>query len=165
MRQIDNESNKYLDKLHERDRHYLTKLNMEKQYAAARCAMRADICMYGRSSSSGVESMNRANKLVREKTAVDILNAAILLLKLEGERFHMWKAKAWERDQPFTPRGMDIMAQVFEDVNAREYRMTVLEDVTLYIVSVTRNAAGAREYTEGCVQRISFWCMHMWCTC
>ena len=90
--------------------------------------------------------MNRANKLVREKTAVDILNAAILLLKLEGERCHTWKAKAWEWDHPFTPRGMDIMAQVFEDVNAREYRMTAQQDVTSYTVSVSRNAAGLREY-------------------
>jgi hypothetical protein len=38
------------------------------------------------------------------------------------------------------------MAQAFEDVNAREYRMTVLQDVTSYTVSVSRNAAGSREY-------------------
>ena len=82
--------------------------------------------------------MNRANKLVREKTAV---NAAILLLKLEGECYHTCKAKASEWDHPFTPRGMDIMAQVFEDVNAWEYRMTVQQDVTSYTVSVSRNAA------------------------
>ena len=146
MRQVNVEITKYLDKLHERDRHYLTKLENEKQYAAARCAMRPDVCMYGRSSSSGVESMNRANKLVREKTAIDILNAAILLLKLEGERYHTWKTKAWERDHPFTPRGMDIMSKVFEDVNAWDYRMSVLQDVTTYTVSVSRNAAGSREY-------------------
>jgi hypothetical protein len=56
-----------------------------KQYAAARCAMAPpDICIYGKSVSSGVEAMNRANKLVHEKTAMDPLNAAILLLQLEG---------------------------------------------------------------------------------
>jgi hypothetical protein len=54
--------------------------------------MAPDIQMYGQSASSGVESMNRANKpLVREKTAVDPLNAAILLLQLEGGRFNKWK--------------------------------------------------------------------------
>ncbi len=51
--------------------------------------MAPDIQMYGQSASSGVESMNRANKpLVREKTAVDPLNAAILLLQLEVGRFN-----------------------------------------------------------------------------
>ena len=59
MQQINAEINKHLDMLHERDRHYLMKLDKEKQFAAARCAMSPDICMYGRSSSSGVESMNR----------------------------------------------------------------------------------------------------------
>ncbi len=82
----------------------------------------------------------------REKTAIDILNAAILLLKLEGERYHTWKTKAWERDHPFTPWGMDIMAKVFEDVNAREYRMSVRQDVTSYTVSMSGNAAGLRDY-------------------
>jgi len=63
-----------------------------KQYAAARCAMAPDIRMYGKSASSGVEAMNHANKLVREKTAVDPLNAAIILLQLEGDRFNKRKA-------------------------------------------------------------------------
>ena len=42
--------------------------------------MAPDIRMYGKSASLGVEAMNHANKLVCEKTAVDIFNAAILLL-------------------------------------------------------------------------------------
>jgi hypothetical protein len=40
--------------------------------------------MFSKSASSGVESMNRANNLARQRTAVDILNALILLIKLEG---------------------------------------------------------------------------------
>jgi len=32
--------------------------------------------------------MNHANKLVRQKSVVDLLNAAILLLKLEGECYN-----------------------------------------------------------------------------
>ena len=90
------ESNRFLDELHPTDRHYLTKIDDTKQYPAARCAMGPGICMYGKSASSGVESMNRANKqLVRMKTAVDILNASLLLLKLEGDRFNAGKEKAW----------------------------------------------------------------------
>ena len=78
MQQLKAEEQKYIEQLHPTDRHYLTKVPDEKQYAAACCAMRNDICMYGRSASSGVEAMNRANKIVHEKTAVDMLNAAIL---------------------------------------------------------------------------------------
>jgi hypothetical protein len=39
--------------------------------------------MYGKSVSSGVEVMNRANEDIRQKTAVDILNAILILLKNE----------------------------------------------------------------------------------
>ncbi len=51
------------------------------QFPAARCAMRELIYMYGKCSSSGVESMNKANKEIRWRMALDILNAALILLK------------------------------------------------------------------------------------
>ncbi len=47
-----------------------------------------NICMYSKLALSGVESMNKANQHDRQKTAVDILNAVILLMKLEGECFN-----------------------------------------------------------------------------
>ncbi len=93
MQQLKAEEQKYIHQLHPTDRHYLTKVPDEKQYAAAR-AMCNNICMYGRSASSSVEAMNHANKIVREKTAVDMLNAAILLLNMEGNRYHQWKEAA-----------------------------------------------------------------------
>ena len=84
----------HLQELYEKDRHYLTKLDDNWQFAAVHCAMGDNICMYGCSASSGVESMNRANIIVCEKTAVDILNAAMLLLKLEGEKIQWWQKMA-----------------------------------------------------------------------
>lgn len=139
MQQLNTKANQFLAQMHESDRRYLIKIPNKKQYAVACCAMSADICMYGRSASSGVEAMNRANKLVHEKTAINILNAAILLLKLEGEQYHIWKAKVWKRALPFTPRGMDIMQEVFENVQARSYMLGIEEDMTSYIVSVSKN--------------------------
>ena len=88
MRQLKADEAAYLDQLHSTGRHYLTKIRDKKQYPTARCAMSQEICMYGKSASAGVESMNRANKIVREKTAVDILNAAVLLLEMEGNCYH-----------------------------------------------------------------------------
>jgi hypothetical protein len=147
MQEINTKTVKFLHQLHERDRHFLTKIPNEKQFAAAHCAMRPDICMYGRSASSGVEAMNRANKLVREKSAINILNAAILLLKSEGERYHQWKEKAWLRDLPFTPR-----EEVFDDVSVHEFRLSIQEDITYYNVSVAKIPLD-RESTLLCCQR------------
>ncbi len=108
MKQLKAEERKCIELLNQTDRHYLTKIPYKKQYAAARCnAMGHDICMYGRSALSGVESMNSANKLVREKTAVDIANVTILLLKLEGAQYHKWKETAWGHELPLTPKGME----------------------------------------------------------
>jgi hypothetical protein len=44
--------------------HYLNAVNDDEQYPAARCAVGKGVYMYQRSSSSAVESMNRANMAV-----------------------------------------------------------------------------------------------------
>jgi hypothetical protein len=150
LQQLETYVNRYLHQLFPTDSHYLTKIANNKQYAAARCAMAPDIQMYGQSASSGVESMNRANKpLVREKTAVDPLNAAILLLQLEGGRFNKWKQIAWATDMPLTPKGMDLMKDAFNDVNIREYKLNMQQNMsshTTYKILVSKNTNGAREF-------------------
>ena len=146
MKQLNAEERKYIELLHPTDRHYLTKIPYEKQYAAARCAMGNDICMYGRSASSGVESMNNANKLVREKTAVDIANATILLLKLEGARYHKWKETAWGHELPLTPKGMELMEMVMKNVKVSEYRLTTHTDQTYFYAKVSKITVSGREF-------------------
>lgn len=74
---------KYADKLTARQWKYLNDVDDEAQYPAARCAMGNNIFLYDHEASSGVESMNRANKAARERTAVDMVNAVMLLLELE----------------------------------------------------------------------------------
>ena len=61
--------------------------------------------MYHRSASAGAESMSGANIKMRAKSAVDLLNALILLTKLECKRFNAQRAKAWASDCFLTPRG------------------------------------------------------------
>ena len=75
--------NKFYDEMHPRNKHYLTKIADEMQYMAARCAMDPSICMYDKSTSSGVESTIRANSVAGKKAEVDFLNAVILILKLD----------------------------------------------------------------------------------
>ncbi len=67
---------------------YLESLQGDQQFPAARCNKShdnmPDIYMYGKTASSGVESMNRANNEARGKNGVNPLNAALVILKKEG---------------------------------------------------------------------------------
>ena len=91
--------------------------------------------------------MNNANNLARMKAAVDILNAAIKIIQLEGERFAWWKEQAWNREQLLTERGMAIMEEAFMDVNVRDYALKVVETETYTEAMVTRNAVNSKNYT------------------
>jgi hypothetical protein len=82
--------------MHPTDCHYLFAIPEEMLLPAARCAQREFVYMYRKSASSGVESMNKANKQIRQRTAVNILNAAIILLKKESSRFQKSTLNAWK---------------------------------------------------------------------
>ena len=75
--------NKYQHHLSAQQLNYLNAQTDESQYPAARCAMGENIFLYDHEASSGVESMNMANKPARDRAAVDVVNAIILLLKME----------------------------------------------------------------------------------
>jgi hypothetical protein len=40
---------------------------------------------------------------------------------LENKRYDQFKKEAWCHTQPLTPRGMKLMADVFQDVEVNEY--------------------------------------------
>jgi hypothetical protein len=88
---------------------YIGLVNDHQQFPAARVHYGAEvgekIYMYQRSSSSTAESMNAANKSVRDCTAVDPINAILLLLKLEATRYSKNKEKAWSWNEVLTPHG------------------------------------------------------------
>ena len=91
------------------DRHYLFNIAEEMQFPASRCAQGNSVCMYGKSESSGVEAMNKANEDIRQKTAVDILNATLILLKKDSTRYNKQQNLAWNHAQILTPKGMELM--------------------------------------------------------
>jgi len=76
-------SDKYVMHLTANQLKYLNTPTDESQYPAARCAMGDNIFLYDHEASSGVESMNKANKPARDRAAVDVVNAIILLLQME----------------------------------------------------------------------------------
>ncbi len=90
--------------------------------------------------------MNRANSIARQRTAIDVLNAMILLIKLEGSRFEFYKQKAWSRDETLTNRGMELMEEAFKDVNPREYQLNITHCDTYDRIMVSR-ITSTNEYT------------------
>jgi hypothetical protein len=64
---------------------YLNLISNKQQFPAVRCAMAETVCMYGKTASSGVKAMNRANNSIQRQTAANILNAALVLIKKESE--------------------------------------------------------------------------------
>ena len=97
--------------------------------------------MYQRSSSSTAEAMNAANKAVRDRTAVDPVNAMLLLLKLESKRFSMNREKAWSWKEVLTPHGKTLMEKVFRNVNPRDYSITVEGSSTSNKCYMTKNVS------------------------
>ncbi len=77
------------------DHHYLFNIAEKMQFPAARSAQGNSVCMYGKTASSGVEAMNRANEDIRHRTAVDILNATLIVLKKESTRYDKVCNLAW----------------------------------------------------------------------
>ena len=58
--------------------------------------------MYHRTLSAAVESMKAANREMRAKTAVDPLNACILLMRMECKRYVKQRRLALETDTELT---------------------------------------------------------------
>ncbi len=81
--------------------------------------------MYQRSSSSTAESMNAANKSVRDRTAVDPINAMILLHKLEAKRYADNNEKAWEWTEVLTPHGQKLLTNAFKSINPHDYTISI----------------------------------------
>ena len=99
----------YREKMHPTDNHYLLRIPKEMQFPAARCAQGDSVCMCGKSASLGVEAMKRANEDIRQKTAVDILNATLIILKKESTGYNKQQELAWNHAHVLTPKGMELM--------------------------------------------------------
>ena len=126
---------------------YIHMVNDHQQFPAARVAYGAAIghviYMYQRSSSSTAESMNAANKSMRSRTAVDPINAIIILLKLESERYNHYRNEAWEWKEALTPHGKRLAENAFKNVNLRNYSISVDDDHTDRVnCTVTSNRTG-----------------------
>ena len=87
---IERKKNTSMEMMHIKDVQYLNSLEDEEQYPAMRCNKGPRIYMYHRSTSAAVESMNAANRKMHAKSAVDTLNACILLMKFNSNAKDSW---------------------------------------------------------------------------
>jgi hypothetical protein len=98
--------------------------------------------MYQRSASSAVESMNRANKAARDRTAVDVVCATKLLLSLSAKRYQEKKQMAWKWQGHLTPYGEMLRDAAFENINFQQNSINITEQDIMWECRVTRNGPG-----------------------
>jgi hypothetical protein len=146
---------KYKKRMHLTDRHYLFNIADEMQFPATRCAQGDSVCMYGKTASSGVESMNRANEVIRQRTAVDILTAALILLKKESTRYDKACNQAWDHGQILTPKGIESMEEAFKKVNVQDFKFHLADNEHHHTAVLSKKSASKREYTV--IMNFSIW--------
>jgi hypothetical protein len=122
---------------------YLNAVDDAAQYPGARVAVDySHRIMYQRSASSAVESMNRANKAARDRTAVDVVCATKLLLSMSAKRYHEKKEMAWKWQGHLTPYGEALRDAAFENINFQHYSINITEQEIMWECRVTRNGQG-----------------------
>ncbi len=105
---------KYYPKMQQDYINVLQELPDHVQYPAARCAMEKVACTYHRSSSQTVKAINNANNQMRVRASVDVLNATILLMKMEAERFEQMKEYASSNVGLLTKKGSQLRSAVLK---------------------------------------------------
>ena len=130
--------------MHVKDAQYLNNLEDAEQYSAARCAQGSCLYVYHMSTSAVVESMNAVNRKMCSKTAVDPLNACLLLMKCECKWFSKQRAKAWSSDSFLTPHGTVKYEEVFKDIKAIDFAITIVIQDESYECTVCRNITSSK---------------------
>ena len=119
----------YYPQMLQSDINYLENVDDEEQYPAARCAVTSFVYMYQKSSSQMVEAMNNANKRMRVRASVDVVNSTILLLKMEAERFERQKQFASSCESALTNKGSQLRSEVWN--KAKESKEELRVGVTI----------------------------------
>ncbi len=97
------------------------------------------IIMYQRSASLAVESMNRANKAARDRTAVDAVCATKLLLSMSAKRYHEKNKMRRKWQGHLTPYSEVLQDAAFKNINFQHYSINITEQEIIWECRVTRN--------------------------
>jgi hypothetical protein len=105
------------------------------------------VCMYSKTASFGVESMNRVNEDICQRTAVDILNAALILLKKESSRYDKACNQGWNHAQTLSPKETESMEEAFKKINVQDFKFHLAEDEHHHTAVVSKKSTSEREYS------------------
>ncbi len=145
--------------------HYLFNIAEEMQFPAARCAQSNSVCMYGKSVSSGVEAMNRANEEIHQKTAVDILNTTLILLKKESTRYNKQQNLGCNHAHVLTSKGMELMEEAFNNVKVQDFKVHLTENKNEHTAIVSKKSTSHREYSVNLPKSATLGSRFGKCTC
>jgi hypothetical protein len=119
---------------------YFNAVNDAAQYPGARVPVDySRIIIYQHSASLPMESMNRASKMARDRTVVDVVCATKLLLSLSSKRYHEKKEMAWKWQGHRTPYREALRDAAFKNINFRHYSINITEQEIMWECRVTRN--------------------------
>ena len=138
---------KYYKHMIQEDINYLELLHDHEQYPAARLELYEHSAMYQRSSSQMVESMNNANKRMRVRSGIDLVNATILLLAMESERYDRQRTCAMNCATVLTPKGNALRSAVLENLKEfdDDFGVAVKKEESQYNVCVRGKKTGVHE--------------------
>ncbi len=80
-------------------------------------------------------------------TAVDILNATLILIKKKSTRYDKACNLAWNHAQLLTPKGMELMEEALQNVNVQDFKVHLAENKDHHTANVSKKSASEREYT------------------
>ena len=101
--------------------------------------------------------MNKANKEMRARTSVDLLNACILFIKLEVNRYYKMKKEVWGGSSILTPRGIEEYEATFTHLHPRHFSFCLKDYDDKMEVRVKR----INDTPEGTREWIAFWNVHL----
>jgi hypothetical protein len=83
----------------------------------------------------------------RKATAVDTLNATMLLICMESKRFEQYKHQVHKTLMPLTPCGMDLMEEAFKGVESIDYSYVLADMESFYQCNNSKIVKNAFVYT------------------
>ena len=117
---------------------YLYTVPDSMQYPSARVGSNTKVYLYNKKSSQSAESMNRVNKPARDRSAVDPVNSALLLIDMMNDQFERNREKAWKCKTLLTPHGEKLRDDIFAKVDYTKYSMAVCSGEGRVTVKINR---------------------------
>ena len=117
---------KYYHQMHPTDHHYITKIDDQMQFPAARCSKHLHVRKFS-VIRCRVYDYEQWKWFGKAEGCCWHSECSDKFIQLEGKRCAWWNQQAWNSDQLLPDRGMAIMEEAFKDVYVRDSALKVVE--------------------------------------